>query len=436
MKSILALTTFGLAAAVQNKTAGIHAALDILILEQAKDTYFDDIVTVINNLQIPDVEDSKGNYMRGNSFVMDERSDNVLIYTDVPNNALVMRCDKLSGVFYNDAFRYKEWPFVATGHCDVIINEILVQFGLGFGTTDTADGRRIPYITGVDIDTKINRFDINIQIWGNIWSDLASLFEVFFVGTVADLIESAIVFGLQTGIPAVTNHFIGISNGYLPIPVYADWTLDWETENRATVTDTYFGVGVKGLLFDKLQGEQEPSQDIPVMPTFESSRGQQFQAYVSAYSIDSFFSSWIEVGTVAAWFNSTEIPANSTTQLTTSTVNTLLPGIESYYGADVPMDIYFNVIGAGNIGIFETNQEMDGNVDLQTQWWVNKADGTREMAAEISLQNMNFGFTATVSNMNVSLAVDAIKTVDVIVDSCAFGTISARSLKIKLNLFF
>jgi hypothetical protein len=218
--------------------------------------------------------------------------------------------------------------------------------------------------------------------------------------------------------------------------VYADWTLDWETENRATVTDTYFGVGVKGLLFDKLQGEQEPSQDIPVMPTFESSRGQQFQAYVSAYSIDSFFSSWIEVGTVAAWFNSTEIPANSTTQLTTSTVNTLLPGIESYYGADVPMDIYFNVIGAGNIGIFETNQEMDGNVDLQTQWWVNKADGTREMAAEISLQNMNFGFTATVSNMNVSLAVDAIKTVDVIVDSCAFGTISARSLKIKLNLFF
>jgi len=100
--------------------------------------------------------------MRGNSFVLDERSDNVLIYTDVPNNALVMRCNKLSGVFYNDAFRYKEWPFVATGHCDVIINEILVQFGLSFGTTDTADGRRIPYITGVDIDTSINRFDINI----------------------------------------------------------------------------------------------------------------------------------------------------------------------------------------------------------------------------------------------------------------------------------
>lgn len=422
-------------ATAQNMTAGIHAALDILILEQAKNTYFDNIVTVINNLSIPDVEDDKGNYMRGNSFVMDERADNVLIYTDVPNNALVMRCNKLSGVFYNDSFRYKEWPFVATGHCDVIINEILVQFGLGFGTTDTAEGRRLPYITGVDIDTSINRFDINIQIWGNIWSDLASLFEFIFVGTVADLIESAIVFGLQTGIPAVTNYEITRSNGYLPMPVYADWSLDWETQNKATVTDTYFGVGVKGLMFDKLTGETEPTQIIPEMPTYDTSKNQQFQAYVSSYSIDSFFSSLVEVGTIAAWFNSTMIPAGSPTQLDTSSVNNIMPGIEAYYGPNLPMDIYFDVIGAGNIGI-SSDQVMDGNVDLKTQWWVNLADGTRVMAAEIMLQNMNFGFTAIVADMNVTLSIDAIKTVDVIVDSCAFGTISARALKLKLNFFF
>jgi hypothetical protein len=33
LKSILALTMAGFASAVANKTAGIHAALDILILE-------------------------------------------------------------------------------------------------------------------------------------------------------------------------------------------------------------------------------------------------------------------------------------------------------------------------------------------------------------------------------------------------------------------
>jgi len=111
-------------------TPGIKASMDIAVLEQAKDAYFDTVVQIINNLQIPDFEDSDGNYLRGNSFVMDERSSNVSIYTDVPNNALVMRCDKMSGVFYNNEFRYKSWPFVAKGHIEVIINTIEIGFGL------------------------------------------------------------------------------------------------------------------------------------------------------------------------------------------------------------------------------------------------------------------------------------------------------------------
>jgi hypothetical protein len=45
-----------------------------------------------------------------------------------------MRCDQLTGVFYNDAFRYKEWPFVAKGHLDVIMDTIEVGFGLQFVT--------------------------------------------------------------------------------------------------------------------------------------------------------------------------------------------------------------------------------------------------------------------------------------------------------------
>ncbi len=47
-------------------------------------------------------------------------------------------------------------------------------------------------ITGVDVTTDIDRWDVNIKIWGNIWSDFASAFEVFFVGTVVDVIDSSI----------------------------------------------------------------------------------------------------------------------------------------------------------------------------------------------------------------------------------------------------
>jgi hypothetical protein len=51
-------------------------------------------------------------------------------------------------------------------------------------------------------------------------------------------------------------------------------------------------------------------------------------------------------------------------------LNELLPGIEDYYGPNVPMNIHFNVTSVGNIEITEANQEMGGDVTMITQWWV------------------------------------------------------------------
>ena len=45
----------------------------------------------------------------------------------------------------------------------------------------------------------------------------------------------------------------------------------------------------------------------------------------------------------------------SSTQLTTSSVNILMPGIEDYYGANKPVDIYFDVQSVGDVGITEDN---------------------------------------------------------------------------------
>ena len=73
---------------------------------------------------------------------------------------------------------------------------------------------------------------------GNLWTDLASLFEVFFVGTVAGLIEDTIVFTLETGIPVATNAVIDITDGYLLLPFIPNWVLDWETPESAIITET------------------------------------------------------------------------------------------------------------------------------------------------------------------------------------------------------
>jgi len=63
----------------------------------------------------------------------------------------------------------------------------------------------------------------------------------------------------------------------------------------------------------------------------------------------------LEVEGIHAWVNSTEIPSSSPMGLTTSSVNILLPGIEKHYGADLPVDVRFNVTSLGNFAVSEAN---------------------------------------------------------------------------------
>lgn len=119
-------------------------------------------------------------------------------------------------------------------------------------------------------------------------------------------------------------------------------------------------------MFDDSKIEVGPEIDIPTMPMWNSTKSEKFQSYISSYSIDSLFQSWIEVGEIEAWFYASYIPASSSVQLTTTTLNGLLPGIEAYYGPNVPVDIFFNVTRAGHVVITEDDQELQGEMDVIT----------------------------------------------------------------------
>jgi hypothetical protein len=106
-------------------------------------------------------------------------------------------------------------------------------------------------------------------------------------------------------------------------------------------------MGFKALFFDKSIGEEEPAVVIPDMPYHLSTHIDKFQTYISAYTIDSFFSSWLEVAAIKGWIRSDEVPAKAPFDITTTSLNVLLPGIMSYYGAGLPVDIHFDVISLG-----------------------------------------------------------------------------------------
>ena len=101
-----------------------------------------------------------------------------------------MRNHKISAKARSSHFRYKAAPLiVATGRAEVDINTIDITAGLSFSTKTLESGQVVPHVTSADIKVQMNRFDIKIHLHGNLITDIGSLFEVFFVGTVAGDIE-------------------------------------------------------------------------------------------------------------------------------------------------------------------------------------------------------------------------------------------------------
>jgi hypothetical protein len=101
----------------------------------------------------------------------------------------VFSCDKITASFKSGHFRYKVAPLlVSKGHVEVEMNQIGLDVGFRFVLKELDDGRTIPNIETVDIFVDVNRSDVKIHMFGNLLTDIGSLFEVFFKGTVVNII--------------------------------------------------------------------------------------------------------------------------------------------------------------------------------------------------------------------------------------------------------
>ena len=119
--------------------------------------------------------------------------------------------------------------------------------------------------------------------------------------------------------------------------VFPDWYVDWQTPERIDVSTSRVAVGIHGNLYDKRIGETESGVAIPDLPYHSDSHIEKFQTFISSYTIDSFFGSILDVAGISGWVRSGMTPL----PLTTTTVNSLLPGIMQYYGAGQPVDVHF-----------------------------------------------------------------------------------------------
>ena len=137
----------------------------------------------------------------------------------------------------------------------------------------------MPAFESADVDVQINRSDIKITIWGNFWTDLASLFEIFFKGTVASEIEDNVRIALETTLPQVATSYVASTEAYArPFRTLDIMSaiLDWETKEAVLVDAFRVTGGMKGLFFDSDYGQAEPWGVIPNMPRHEDTEAAGF----------------------------------------------------------------------------------------------------------------------------------------------------------------
>ena len=172
-------------AAFAELKAGYKASIDVSVLTEAKDEYFEKLISVIDNLELPDWHGyNPHNYMMGNSFYIRNVEDvakDVTFETDPSQNAFIFNDKKITAVFKTLAFSYEFAPLkVAKGHAEVDMLEIEIQIGESFSTQETQQGKVVPQINSVDTKCVISRNQLVFHLHGNFYTKVADDVERFF----------------------------------------------------------------------------------------------------------------------------------------------------------------------------------------------------------------------------------------------------------------
>jgi hypothetical protein len=79
---------------------------------------------------------------------------------------------------------------------------------------------------------------------------------------------------------------------------------------------------------------------------------------------------------------------------------------------------------------------MSGVTTLELEFWVETATGTKEMAASMRLIDTQFAFSALINDMTLAISLSKVNINSVTILSCAFGKLSALTIKVEMNNFF
>jgi len=243
-----------------------------------------------------------------------------------------------------------------------------------------------------------------------------------------DEIRDNITKVLNSTLPDIANKLLEKNDGFISFPWKTHFvTFDWESPQQAVnVTDTYLGLGTKGLFFENGAGEVAPNVPIPAMPYRPTTAPiPGLNLFASTYSIDSFFTALLDAQPIAGWYNSTSVTAGE--------LDIALPGISKHYGSNQTVFINYDLKNITDTTIKQKSSTMGAYFTLDLNFWVNTTNSTVEEAASITLQHTDFSFDLDIQNMTASMLMDTVNVDKILINSCSFGKLSPFTMKLKLN---
>lgn len=362
---------------------GGTATLDIGVIEQAKDAYYNVLMQLLANLDVPDV-DFDGGYLRQNSFYIKEAVQDMRISADQDLNGIRFEFNNLEAEFQSKDFHASYGIIQTSGSMSIDIKQVYIAFTEQTDMTTLPNGRVVPALVSVHIVTQIptdmDHFKVHFE--GDFAAEVINLLAPLFAGAIRDQIAAALNDQIGTALPVYLNQIIADQQGASEL--YQGLMLDWAVINQPRVFNTGLKFDIKGLFYKKGDAEVEPELQPPVMPYHDDSSPAKFQAFVSNYSLNSLAESFVEVYDTVL-----KMPAE------VATLSKCL-SLSQFSSNDIG-SWTFNVTKLGDIDVRENTSTLRIAGDVEATAYI---DGIKVL--DIELEKALFNFTINVNDTELT----------------------------------
>jgi hypothetical protein len=377
------------------------------------------VIDSLNKVTIPDVN-FKGGYLRDNTLKVTEPTSGVTITPGAAND-VTLGIANLAAKFHCGHGHYKKSFLSTSFSVDADISKMTVSVDLGLTTQTLANGKVVPAVTVVGTNVNLPKDGISLHIHGDVIAKLADLLKGLFLGTIRDEITSQLKKAIDSELPKSVNAMLSKSQGVSE--VFDGLDLDWSMPTTPAINAQELEFGLKGLFFPKDKGEVEPADQPPVMPYHDASIPSEFQVYISNYLLDSLATSYLTEKGFSFWTKSKDVPASFPIQLTTTGLNGFFPGLEAFYGPNLPVDVQYSLESLKGFTSAEQDQTLSFHSDMAVKFWVEQANQTTSMAVNFTMEDFFFNFTALIDVMEMRFNVTECTLAGITVNSTTFGKV-------------